>query len=98
MTDSQAQTIANDMTLMDTLMNLKSRWTDEREYETFADYISVASKYFEANFNWAEFKSMDKRFAIKFNVNGEAFKLIIKRSGQSAWFVVRILVSQRTTR
>lgn len=60
------------------LANLKGRWSDEKEYEDFADYEKVVQKKLSL-FEGVSDVSMNKTFAVVLLLNGRKIKFSIPR-------------------
>ncbi len=65
-------------TAMSHLDYLASRWSDEKEYEDFADYITSMKNNLP---DGAEFVSMTKRpIRVDFKINGKLNRLEVRRN------------------
>lgn len=67
-------------------INLKWRWEDEKQYEDFADYITVVKKMCEDN--GAEFLKMSKRpFQVTFKLAGQLCEMkATTKSVEVCWY------------
>lgn len=88
---SHLEKLVNNERLLETMLNLKDRWQDEKAYEDFADYVSVVLEFWKREIRFAEFIDMDKRFRVTFRFADAKMVLFIKSNRRGAfWFACKL--------
>jgi len=74
--------ILNDMDLLERLMYLKDRWSDEKEFEDWADYENAIIKAFE-NCGVTPSKTFKRPFGAQIEIKNTQIKVFIKNKGSN---------------
>ena len=79
--------LVNSSKVLNTFINLKYRWEDERGYENFNDYAKVMAQAIEKETkkNVKLIKGTKRPFGVSFEIEGLKFNLFLKTNGRSAW-------------
>ena len=74
--------LVNDTTLCQHLVNLSSRWQEEKEYENFADYAkNMANAVAGVIGEVTEPAGTKRPFGLKFTKDSQRFHLFLKSDG-----------------
>lgn len=79
--------LVNSYLVLNAFANLKYRWLDEAGYEDFNEYAKIMQKSIEKEIGQGIklISGTQRPFGIKFELNGEKFKLFMKSNNQSYW-------------
>ena len=79
--------LVNSSKVLNTFINLKYRWEDERGYENFNDYAKVMAQAIEQETkkDIKLIKGTKRPFGVSFEIEGLKFNLFLKTNGSSAW-------------
>ena len=83
--------LVNSSKVLNTFINLKYRWEDERGYENFNDYAKVMVQAIEkaTKKDIKLIKSTKRPFGVSFEIDGMKFNLFLKTNGRSAWLACK---------
>lgn len=83
--------LVNSSTVLNTFINLKSRWEDEKSYENFDDYANVMIRAIkqETNKDIKLIKGTKRPFGVSFEIEGLKFNLFLKINSRSAWLACK---------
>ena len=83
--------LVNSSKVLNTFINLKYRWEDERGYENFNDYAKVMAQAIEKETkkDIKLIKGTRRPFGISFEIDGMKFNLFLKTNGRSAWLACK---------
>ena len=83
--------LVNSSKVLNTFINLKYRWEDERGYENFNDYAKVMAQAIEKETkkDIKLIKGTKRPFGVSFEIEGLKFNLFIKTNGRSAWLACK---------
>ena len=83
--------LVNSSKVLNTFINLKYRWEDERGYENFNDYAKVMAHAVEKETkkDIKLIKGTKRPFGVSFEIEGLKFNLFLKTSGRSAWLACK---------
>ena len=83
--------LVNSSKVLNTFINLKYRWEDERGYENFNDYAKVMAQVIEkeTNKDIKLIKGAKRPFGVSFEIDGMKFNLFLKTNGRSAWLACK---------
>ena len=79
--------LVNSSKVLNTFINLKYRWEDEKMYENFNDYaeVMIQSIKEETKKDVKLIKGTKRPFGVSFEIEGLKFNLFLKTNGRSAW-------------
>ena len=83
--------LVNSSKVLNTFVNLKYRWEDERGYENLNDYakIMVQAIEKETKKDIKLIKGTKRPFGVSFEIEGLKFNLFLKSSGRSVWLACK---------
>jgi len=83
--------LVNSSTVLNTFINLKFRWEDEKGYEKFDDYAEamIQSIKKETKKDVKLIKGTKRPFGVSFEIEGLKLNLFLKTSGRSAWLACK---------
>ena len=83
--------LVNSSKVLNTFINLKYRWEDERGYENFNDYAKVMAQAVEKETkkDIKLIKGTKRPFGVSFEIDGMKFNLFLKSNGKSAWLACK---------
>ena len=83
--------LVNSSEVLNTFINLKYRWEDEKGYENFDDYAKVMIQVIEkeTNKDVKLIKGTKHPFGVIFEIEGLKFNLFLKTNGHSAWLACK---------
>ena len=83
--------LVNSSTVLNTFINLKSRWEDEKNYENFDDYAKVMIQIIkkETKKDIKLIKGTKRPFGVSFEIEGLKFNLFLKTNSHSAWLACK---------
>lgn len=83
--------LVNSSTVLNTFINLKFRWDDERKYENFDDYAKamIQSIKKETKKDVKLIKGTKRPFGVSFEIDGLKLNLFLKTNGRSAWLACK---------
>ena len=83
--------LVNSSKVLNTFINLKYRWEDEKGYENFDDYTKVMIQVIEkeTNKDVKLIKGTKHPFGVIFEIEGLKFNLFLKTNGHSAWLACK---------
>lgn len=83
--------LVNSSKVLNTFINLKYRWEDERGYENFNDYAKVMAQAIEneTKKDIKLIKGTRRPFGVSFEIDGMKFNLFLKINGRSAWLACK---------
>ena len=83
--------LVNSSKVLNTFINLKYRWEDERGYENFNDYAKVMAQVIEKEIkkDVKLIKGTKRPFGVSFEIDGLKFNLFLKTNGRSAWLACK---------
>ena len=83
--------LVNSSKVLNTFVNLKYRWEDERCYENFNDYAKVMAQVIEKETkkDIKLIKGTKRPFGVSFEIEGLKFNLFLKTNGRSAWLACK---------
>ena len=83
--------LVNSSKVLNTFINLKYRWEDEKRYENFDDYANVMIHAIkkETKKDIKLIKGTKRPFGVSFEIEGLKFNLFLKTSGRSAWLACK---------
>jgi len=83
--------LVNSSKVLNTFINLKSRWEDEKSYENFDDYANVMIQAIkkETKKDIKLIKGTKRPFGVSFEIEGIKFNLFLKTTGRSAWLACK---------
>ena len=83
--------LVNSSKVLNTFINLKYRWEDEKGYENFDDYAKVMIQVIEkeTNKDVKLIKGTKHPFGVIFEIEGLKFNLFLKTNGHSAWLACK---------
>ena len=83
--------LVNSSKVLNTFINLKYRWEDEKSYENFDDYAKVMIQVIEkeTNKDVKLIKGTKHPFGVIFEIEGLKFNLFLKTNGHSAWLACK---------
>ena len=83
--------LVNSSKVLNTFVNLKYRWEDERGYENFNDYAKVMVQAIEKETkkDVKLIKGTKRPFGVSFEIEGLKFNLFLKSSGRSVWLACK---------
>ena len=83
--------LVNSSKVLNTFVNLKYRWEDERGYENFNEYAKVMVQAIEKETkkDIKLIKGTKRPFGVSFEIEGLKFNLFLKSSGRSVWLACK---------
>lgn len=83
--------LVNSSKVLNTFVNLKYRWEDERGYENFNDYAKVMVQAIEKETkkDIKLIKGTKRPFGVSFEIEGLKFNLFLKANGRSVWLACK---------
>ena len=83
--------LVNSSKILNTFVNLKYRWEDERGYENFNEYAKVMVQAIEKETkkDIKLIKGTKRPFGVSFEIEGLKFNLFLKSSGRSVWLACK---------
>ena len=83
--------LVNSSKVLNTFINLKYRWEDERGYENFNDYAKVMAQAIEKETkkDIKLIKGTKRPFGVNFEIDRMKFNLFLKTNGRSAWLACK---------
>ena len=83
--------LVNSSKVLNTFINLKYRWEDEKHYENFDDYAKVMIQAIEKETkkDVKLIKGTKRPFGVSFEIEGLKFNLFLKTGGCSAWLACK---------
>ena len=83
--------LVNSSKVLNTFINLKYRWEDERGYENFNDYAKVMAQAIEKETkkDIKLIKGTKRPFGVSFEIEGLKFNLFLKSNSKSAWLACK---------
>ena len=83
--------LVNSSKVLNTFVNLKYRWEDERGYENFNEYAKVMVQAIEKETkkDIKLIKGTKRPFGVSFEIEGSKFNLFLKSSGRSVWLACK---------
>ena len=83
--------LVNSSKVLNTFINLKYRWEDEKRYENCDDYANVMIHVIEkeTNKDIKLIKGTKRPFGVIFEIEGLKFNLFLKTNGRSAWLACK---------
>ena len=83
--------LVNSSKVLNTFINLKYRWEDEKCYENFDDYAKVMIQVIEKETkkDVKLIKGTKRPFGVSFEIDGMKFNLFLKTNGRSAWLACK---------
>ena len=83
--------LVNSSIVLNTFINLKFRWDDERKHENFDDYAKaiIQSIKNETKKDVKLIKGMKRPFGVSFEIDGLKLNLFLKTNGRSAWLACK---------
>ena len=83
--------IVNSSTVLNTFINLKFRWDDEKKYENFDDYAKamIQSIKKETKKDVKLIKGTKRPFGVIFEIDGLKLNLFLKTNGRYAWLACK---------
>ena len=83
--------LVNSSKVLNTFINLKYRWEDEKCYENFDDYAKVMIQVIEKETkkDVKLIKGTKRPFGVSFEINGLKFNLFLKTNSRSAWLACK---------
>ena len=83
--------LVNSSKVLNTFVNLKYRWEDERGYENFNEYAKVMVQAIEKETkkDIKLIKGTKRPFGVSFEIEGLKFNLFLKSNDRSAWLACK---------
>ena len=83
--------LVNSSKVLNTFINLKYRWEDERGHENFNDYAKIMTQAIakETKKDIKLIKGTKRPFGVSFEIEGLKFNLFLKTNGRSAWLACK---------